>query len=99
MHVVNHPEADKELANSALWYDERQPGLGAAFLSEFEQVLTHILQNPELHPRNCKNQRKFNFHNFPHAVIYQVDPDRIYVVAVMHLHRRPFYWLPRLNPA
>jgi hypothetical protein len=29
-------------------------------------------------------------------VLYRVERERIYVVAVMHLHRRPGYWRPRL---
>ena len=32
MHVVSHPEADEELEAAALWYEERQPGLGEDFL-------------------------------------------------------------------
>jgi hypothetical protein len=30
------------------------------------------------------------------GLLYCVEPDRIYVVAVMHLHRRPGYWRSRL---
>jgi hypothetical protein len=29
-----HPEARAELRSAALWYDERQPGLGDEFISE-----------------------------------------------------------------
>jgi hypothetical protein len=28
MHVVSHPEADQELEAAALWYEQRQAGLG-----------------------------------------------------------------------
>jgi hypothetical protein len=30
MRVVSHPEAEEELAAAALWYEERQAGLGDA---------------------------------------------------------------------
>jgi hypothetical protein len=31
MHIVSHPEADQELEAGALWYEDRQPGLGNGF--------------------------------------------------------------------
>ena len=31
MRIVSHPEADEELFGTALWYEERQPGLGDDF--------------------------------------------------------------------
>ena len=36
MRVVSHPEADEELEAAALWYEERQPGLGDDFLDQFD---------------------------------------------------------------
>jgi hypothetical protein len=32
MRIVSHPEADEELEDAVLWYEERQPGLGDDFL-------------------------------------------------------------------
>ena len=71
MHVVSHPEADQELEAAALWYEERQPGLGG----------------------------KLNFHRFPYAIVYTLRPEALCIIAVMHLHRRPYYWLARQPPA
>lgn len=42
MHIASHPEAEQELEAAALWYDERQPGLGEGFLEE----LAHAGPNP-----------------------------------------------------
>ncbi len=39
VHRLSHPEADEELVGAALWYEERQPGLGDDFLDEFEHAL------------------------------------------------------------
>ena len=47
MRVVSHPEADEELGAAALWYEERQPGLGDDFLDEFGRTLHRILAEPE----------------------------------------------------
>jgi hypothetical protein len=95
MHVVSHPEADQELEAGAMWYEERQPGLGDAFLDEFEHTLHRIISKPERWRKMRGNNRKLNFHRFPYAIVYSVRPDALYIKAVMHLHRRPFYWQHR----
>ena len=47
MRVVSHPEADEELEASAMWYEDRQLGLGAAFLYEFERTLRRVVAQPK----------------------------------------------------
>ncbi len=95
MHVVSHPEADQELEAAALWYEERQPDLGNDFLDEFEHTLRRIVAEPERWRTIRGDNRKLNFHRFPYAIVYSLRDDILHVKAVMHLHRRPFYWLHR----
>ena len=65
MRVVSHPEADQELEAAALWYDERQPGLGDDLLDEFEQTLRRVLGEPERWRKVRGDNRKLNFRRFP----------------------------------
>jgi hypothetical protein len=95
MRVVSHPEADEELEAAALWYEERQPGLGEIFLDQFENTLRRILSEPERWRKIQGENRKLNFHQFPYSIVYSVSVDALYIKAVMHLHRRPFYWVSR----
>ena len=95
MRVVSHPEADQELEAAALWYEERQAGLGTDFLDDFDNTLRRIAVAPERWRLFYRNNRKPNFNRFPYAVVYSFKGDAIYVKAVMHLHRRPFYWRRR----
>ena len=95
MRVVSHPEADEELEAAALWYEGRQPGLGDDFLDEFEHTLRRIVAGPERWRKIRADNRKLNFHRFPHAIVYSVRGEVLHVKAVMHLHRRPFYWRHR----
>ena len=95
MHVVSHPEADQELEAAAIWYEERQPGLGIDFLDDFENTLRRIVAAPERWRNFYRTNRKLNFNRFPYAIVYDLREDTIYVKAVMHLHRRPFYWRNR----
>ena len=96
MRVVSHPEADEELEAAALWYEERQSGLGDAFLDEFERTLRRIAAEPKRWRKIPGDNRKLNFHRFPYAIVYSLRADAIYVRAVMHLRRRPFYWKGRV---
>ena len=95
MRVPSHPEADKELEYASLYYDDCWSGLGDDFLDEFEATLSRILEDPLRWPIYRGNARKLNFHRFPYAIAYEVHGDEIYVLAVMHLRRRPFYWESR----
>jgi len=95
MHVVSHPEADLELEAAALWYEDRQPGLGDDFLNEFEHTLRRVVAQPERWRKVRGENRKLNFNRFPYAIIYSTQAGVIYIKAVMHLHRRPFYWQTR----
>jgi hypothetical protein len=98
MRVVSHPEAGEELEAAALWYEQRQPGLGDIFLEQFERTLRRITAEPERWRKIRGLNRKLNFHQFPYAIVYRVRTDVLYIIAVMHLHRRPFYWSHR-NPS
>ena len=98
MRVVNHPEADDELEAAALWYEERQPGLGDDFLDQFERTLRRIVAKPGRWRKIRGDNHKLNFHRFPYAIVYSVRADVLYIKAVMHLHRRPFYWSHRQPP-
>lgn len=95
MHVVSHPEAEAELKGAALWYEERQPELGDDFLDEFERTLRRIVAAPARHRKIRGENRKLNFRRSPYSIVYSVRADVIYVKAVMHLRRRPFYWRKR----
>ncbi len=95
MRVESHPEADQELRAAALWYEERRPGLGEDFLQEFDRAVRRIVAEPERWRKIRLENRKLNFHRFPYAIVYRVRAGAVYIVAVMHLHRRPFYWVHR----
>ena len=95
MRVLRHPEVPEELEAAALWYEQRQPGLGTDFLEEYQVTLARILDEPERWRKIRGENRKLNFHRFPYAIVYSVHGDVLWLKAVMHLHRRPFYWSHR----
>ena len=96
MRVIRHPEVPQELEAAALWYEEHQPGLGEDFLGEYQATLGRILREPNRWRKIRGDNRKLNFHRFPYAIVYSMHGDDLYIKAIMHLHRRPFYWAHRL---
>jgi hypothetical protein len=96
MRVVSHPEAEEELQAATLGYEQQQPGLGEDFLQQFELTLGRVLADPGRWRKIRGENRKLNFQRFPFAIIYGVANDALYIKAVMHLHRRPFYWQHRV---
>ena len=90
--AVFHPEAKAEMIAAAGWYDERVDGLGSAFLDEVEAAVARIVANPEAWAIVRGEVRRHLLHRFPFGILYRTEPDQIFVLAVMHLHREPHYW-------
>ena len=42
--------AEAGIAEAARWYDDRQPGLGEAFVDEVDRTLARALENPLAFP-------------------------------------------------
>jgi len=92
-----HPEAALEYREAAAFYEERSSGLGAAFTLEVEATIERILEAPKRWRILNQDVRRCLTHKFPYGLLYTVEEDSILVVAVMHLRRRPNYWLNRLS--
>ncbi|MDE0405403.1 MAG: type II toxin-antitoxin system RelE/ParE family toxin [Nitrospira sp.] len=95
MKLIVDLEAFLELRNATAFYEDSQPGLGKAFLASVEAATEEIVQHP-LRWRKIKGKfRRYLIHGFPYGLIYAVQDDAIYVAAVMHLKRKPGYWVRR----
>jgi len=90
-----HPEAGEEYAQAALFYQRIDPELAGRFFDEMESLIVEIRRQPDKFRIFDPPFRRHLSQVFPHAVIYVEQPDRIWIVAVMHLKRRPGYWKQR----
>jgi plasmid stabilization system protein ParE len=95
--VIFHPEAHEEMTESARFYEGRSVGFGLDFLTAVEETTRRIEQFPEAGPIDRANIRKRLVPGFPFSVLYDIQPDCIVIAAVMHQHRRPGYWIKRLQ--
>jgi plasmid stabilization system protein ParE len=97
VRIEFHPEAFEEMAASARFYEEKAEGLGEDFLEAVRQATRRIRQFPGAGPGESSSLRKQLVAGFPFTIIYARHGDRIFIVAVMHQHRRPGYWKRRVR--
>ena len=97
LHI--EPEADAELEEAAIRYEQNLRGLGMQFLAEMRQRIRDVLETPESFPRfddmldvRCAHA----IGRFPHLVVYMVFNDTVHVLAFMHPRQRPGYWVDRV---
>ena len=90
-----HRLAERELNEAAQHYERERPGLGLDFIEQVKRCLGAILDFPMLGAPIALGVRRRLLHRFPYAIIYSVKPDCIRVLAVMHLKRKPTYWVGR----
>ena len=92
-----HPEAKIELNEGVSYYEKCQPGLGLDFLKEVYATIQRILEYPLGWTPLSANTRRCLTNRFPYGIVYQILDDEIYIIAVMHLNRRPFYYKERIK--
>lgn len=84
--------ANTEKEASAVFYEEKQAGLAIRFLHEIQQAVQQIRQHPEAWPKRDNHHRKCHLQNFPYSLIYRIEEEKIFIVAVMHHRRHPDSW-------
>ncbi|HEY0430332.1 MAG TPA: type II toxin-antitoxin system RelE/ParE family toxin [Pyrinomonadaceae bacterium] len=96
MNYSFHTIAEKEVDEIVEHYDTIETTLGEQFFSELQNAITRILQLPDAWPKVWPLARRCLLKRFPYQLVYQERPEGILIVAVMHLHREPNYWLDRV---
>ena len=107
MEVIFASGVLEEVAESARFYEAEVEGLGRTFFYKLGEAIEDIKKRPTLYRvvdkdyrrhlldqlfRFICNARSCHFIRNPYGVIYRVETETIYVLAVMHLKRKPGYW-------
>ena len=92
--------AEDELVEGALWYEDRESGLGEQFIGEYQEAILRIIAVPLSFARlettrSRRNVRRCFLKRFPYYVAYEVKDDEVIVLAVAHTKRMPNYFLKR----
>lgn len=94
--VEFHPEAAAEFVAAVQFYEAQAENLGLDFASAVRRATQRIVEYPNSGTPFGRRLRRVLVSQFPYGLLYRVEPERVYIVSVMHLHRRPGYWRSRL---
>jgi plasmid stabilization system protein ParE len=97
MIYIYHPHARQELDDATDHYDSIDLKLGDDFLEEIDDCIARILMFPLAWARvQHKSVRRCRTHRFPYSLIYDLEEEQVFILAVMHESREPNYWVDRL---
>jgi hypothetical protein len=97
MEVIYHPKADDEVLDSARFYERRSKGLGWRFLRAVQEAEARIVRSPRAFPFLDDPIRKCVLAGFPFSLLFRIDDEGLFVVALAHQRRRPGYCRRRLR--
>jgi toxin ParE1/3/4 len=96
--LIVRTEAEADISSAALWYHEREEGLGLEFAMEVRAAIGRVIANPEIHflMRHHPEVRRILTRRFPYRIFFIVRNDAIVVIAVVHAARLNRHWRKRL---
>jgi hypothetical protein len=94
------PEAEAEILNAVLWYEDQCIGLGEEFYDQILSTIEAIGKSPLRFPLyeagdNPRRLRRALVERFPYIVTFEFRIDLILIVAVAHASQQPGYWQAR----
>jgi toxin ParE1/3/4 len=94
--VIIHNDAIAELDHAIDYYESQKENLGLDLLTEVEQSVGKIQQNPNLGANYRKTgMRRHVIQRFPFLIFYKEFDDFIWIVAIAPAKRKPNYWRKR----
>ncbi|MCB1100609.1 MAG: type II toxin-antitoxin system RelE/ParE family toxin [Verrucomicrobiae bacterium] len=83
---------EAELWDAVAYYEEREAGLGLAFVSEVRRQLAAIGEDPLRPSIRPAGYRRVNLRRFPFYLAYVIKERAIWA----HAKRKPGYWKKRI---
>ena len=96
--LIVRPEAEADITEAALWYDEREAGLGLELTLEVRTAIRRAVEDTMLYLllRKRPEVRRILAQRFPYRIFFIVRDDAIVVLAVIHAARHDRHWRERL---
>jgi plasmid stabilization system protein ParE len=95
--LVVRPDAEAEITDAAIYYNDRAAILRERFLDEVDAALERIRQNPNQYQRVYRDARRAILGRFPYALIYVASDDETTVFACFHGSRDAKVWQERIT--
>lgn len=95
MKIIFSKYAKLELEDAVSFYELQQSELGKRFKNEVKKAILRIAEYPTAWSTEKGEVRKCLLHKFPYKLLYSIESDHIFIIAVAHQHRKPNYWVER----
>lgn len=82
-------EANLEIIEAYLYYEEKRVGLGEEFLEHLEVYFERITTNPKHFSQKRKPYREAFLRRFPFLIIYEVTKDKVIVYSIFNTWQNP----------
>ena len=92
MRIIFDKLAKEELDESIEYYEIEVKGLGRKLREEIKRALRIIKEMPQIGSFESEDIRRYILHKFPYKILYSIEENYIYVLAIAHMHREPRYW-------
>ncbi|TWI73976.1 ParE-like toxin of type II ParDE toxin-antitoxin system [Desulfobotulus alkaliphilus] len=90
-----HEAAEREFFAAIEYYENCQSGLGLRFSEEVYATIRLICDHPYAWTELDTKTRRCVTSRFPYGILYRIFENKIQIMAVMHLRRKPDYWKNR----
>lgn len=93
MQVIFSILAKHELDDATQYYEVESQGLGTRFRQEVKKAINRLCDYPGAWSIERGHVRKCLLHRFPYKVLYSIEENHIFIIAIAHQHRKPDYWI------
>jgi toxin ParE1/3/4 len=84
------PPAEQDALDAAIWYEERQPGLGEEFLIELDRAVRSLSESALHHRVRFADVRRAPIHRFKfYGIYYMIREEEVWILAIFHGRRHP----------
>ena len=84
------PLAEQDALDAAIWYEERQPGLGEEFLDEVERAVRALSESALQYSTRFADVRRAPIHRFKfYGINYVIREQEVWILAIFHGRRHP----------
>jgi toxin ParE1/3/4 len=97
--LVYRRAVGRDLAEAFKYYEDQLEGLGERFLGAVDSAFDAIERHPEMFAKVHGDVRRAVISQFPYAVFYRIEPERVVLFRVLHTARDPRAWPRQGRPA
>ena len=93
--IIIFAEAKTDIKETAIWYNEKQSGLGKRFATSVRNEIAIIRQNPFLYEVRYDDIRTALLETFPYLIHFDIINNTVFIKAVYHTSRNSEIWIER----